>query len=95
MLSRIIVIGLFRISLPVRLEPRQGVISLRTFGKVKETEVRAEVEVEVEAEAEIAVEDLPTPPLIVEMKKKRRPSLVDCGRSIPCSFTPIPTNTKL
>jgi hypothetical protein len=73
MLPRIIVIGLLRISLLVRLGPRQGVISLRTIEVVKEAEVGAEAEAKAK---ERAVEDLPTLALVVEMEK-RRPSLVD------------------
>lgn len=71
---RIIVIGLFRISLLVRLGPRQGVINLRTLEAVKEAEVGAGAGAEAE---EMAFEDLPTLALVVEMKK-RHPSLVDC-----------------
>lgn len=103
MLPRIIVIGLFRISLPVRLGPRIIVIGLCQISllvrlgprqgviSLQTIEVVKEAEEgaeEEEEEEERAIEDLPTQALVVEMKK-RRPSLVDCYY-IPCMFTPIP-----
>jgi hypothetical protein len=68
-LPRIIVTGLFQISLPVRLRTKQEIIVLQTL-EVKEAKVEAEAEAEAE---ERAVEGLPTLPPVVEMKK-RRPS---------------------
>ena len=91
-LPRIIVTGLLQISLPVRLGPRQGIINLRATEVMTEAEVEAEVEAGVE-EMPLAVEELPTLALVVELEKKRL-SLVDCcsaNCSVPSAFTPIPT----
>lgn len=77
MLLRITLTGLLRISLPVRLGPRLGVISPRTTDCEKVKEVVKEVGAEVGAGAEErAVEDLPILALAVELKKKH-PSPVD------------------
>lgn len=68
-LPRIIVTGLFRISLPVRLGPRQGARTIEVMIEGVEAEAEAE-------EMLLVAEELPRQALVVEMGKKRT-SLVD------------------